>query len=42
MPGVNLIEITKEEIELTMLPRTTGKFTRFGLKANKLRYHNEK
>ena len=41
MPGVNLIEITKEEIELTMLPRTTGKFTRFGLKVNKLRYHNE-
>lgn len=41
MPGANLIEITKEEIELTMLPRTNGKFTRFGLKVNKLRYHNE-
>ena len=25
---------------LTLLPRTTGKFTRFGLKVNKLRYTN--
>jgi len=25
---------------LTLLPRTTGKFTRFGLKANKMRYHH--
>ena len=26
---------------LTLLPRTEGKFSRFGLKVNKLRYHNE-
>ncbi len=24
---------------LTLLPRTTGKFSRYGLKVNKLRYH---
>ena len=26
---------------LTLLPRTTGKFSRYGLKVNKLRYHCE-
>lgn len=39
-PGVNLIPVTTEQLVLTLLPRTTGKFTRFGLKANKIRYHN--
>ena len=40
-PGTNLISSTKEEIELTLLPRTEGKFTRYGLITNKLRYHRE-
>lgn len=39
--GANLISVSKEELMLTLLPRTEGKFTRFGLKANKLRYTNE-
>lgn len=38
-PGTNLISVTKKDIVLTLLPRTEGKFTRYGLKANKLRYH---
>ena len=38
--GVQLIGATKEEIHLTLLPRTIGKFTRFGLKVNKMRYQN--
>lgn len=42
LPGINLIKVTKEEIELSLLPRIKGKFTRFGLKANGLRYDNEK
>lgn len=39
--GTNLIEVSKKEVILTLLPRTTGKFTRQGLKVNGLRYHNE-
>lgn len=38
-PGANLIRATEAEIVLTLLPRTEGKFTRFGLMVNKLRYH---
>ena len=34
----NLIDVSKTEISLTLLPRTTGRFTRYGLKANGLRY----
>jgi len=37
--GANLIEVGAEELILTLLPRTTGKFSRFGLKVNKMRYH---
>ena len=37
--GANLIEIGKQELMLVLLPRTTGKFSRSGLKVNKLRYH---
>ena len=37
--GASLIEIGKRELMLTLLPRTTGKFSRYGLKVNKLRYH---
>ncbi|MCM0757745.1 Mu transposase C-terminal domain-containing protein [Sporomusa sphaeroides DSM 2875] len=37
--GANLIEVGAKELILTLLPRTTGKFSRFGLKVNKMRYH---
>lgn len=37
----NLISVTQKELILTLLPRTTGKFTRFGLKVNHLRYYAE-
>ena len=37
--GANLIEVGTKELILTLLPRTTGKFSRFGLKVNKMRYH---
>jgi hypothetical protein len=37
-PGANLITVTKEKLVLTMLPRTNGKFTKFGLRVNALRY----
>lgn len=39
--GANLIEVEADELMLTLLPRTTGKFNRFGLKVNKMRYHCE-
>lgn len=39
--GANLIDVETEELMLTLLPRTTGKFSRFGLKVNKMRYHCE-
>lgn len=38
-PGANLIAVSKKDLVLTLLPRTTGKFTRYGLKVNKLRYY---
>ena len=37
----NLIEVSKKEMSLTLLPRTTGKFMRRGLKINGLRYFSE-
>lgn len=37
--GANLIEVGAEDLVLTLLPRTIGKFSRFGLKVNKMRYH---
>lgn len=36
-----LISVNKKELILTLLPRTEGKFSRFGLKVNKMRYHCE-
>jgi len=39
--GSNLISVDSRELILTLLPRTTGKFSRNGLKVNKLRYHCE-
>lgn len=40
LPGSNLIDVKEEKLVLTLLPRTKGKFNRFGLNVNKLRYHN--
>lgn len=39
--GANLIDVDSRELILTLMPRTTGKFGRTGLKVNKLRYHCE-
>lgn len=39
--GSNLISVDKEKLMLTMIPRTTAKFTRKGLSANGLHYHNK-
>lgn len=36
--GANLIDVDKKKLILTLLPRTTGRFTRRGLMVNKLRY----
>lgn len=36
----NLISVTKEQLTLCLLPRTIGKFSRFGLVVNKMRYQN--
>ncbi len=35
----NLIDVSKKDLVLTLLPRTKGKFTRYGLKVNRLRYY---
>lgn len=40
LDGVNLIPVSEEQLTLTLLPRTKGVFTRFGLKVNKMRYRN--
>ena len=40
-PGTNLITATDKEIVLALLPRTEGRFTRYGLVVNKMRYHRE-
>jgi len=37
--GANLIAVRERDLVLTLLPRTTGKFSRHGLTVNKLRYH---
>lgn len=40
-PGAHLISVTQEQLHLTLLPRTQGKFCRNGLHVNRLRYrHN--
>ena len=39
--GANLISIKIEDLMLTLLPRTTGKFSRYGLIINGLRYKND-
>ena len=40
-PGSNLISVSREQLLLTLLPRTTGSFSRQGLKVNKLRYFHK-
>ncbi len=40
-PSSDLIEVSYSDVMMTLLPRTTGKFTRYGLKVNRLRYHAE-
>ena len=37
----NLIAVSKDTLTLTLLPRTTGNFTRRGLKVNGLRYFSD-
>lgn len=39
--GSNLISVDHDTLMLTLLPRTTGKFTRYGLQLNHLRYRND-
>lgn len=38
MPGANLISVGSEKLRMTLLPRTTGSFSRKGLTVNGLRY----
>lgn len=40
-PGANLIDADERRLTLTLLPRTTGKFSRRGLQVNKMRYYRE-
>lgn len=40
LEGTNLVKVNKRQLMLTLLPRTTGKFTRSGLIVNHLRYKN--
>ena len=40
LEGANLVKVDKRQLMLTLLPRTTGKFTRSGLIVNRLRYKN--
>ena len=37
--GANLIPVSREELIQTLLPRTTGRFMRSGLKVKGMRYH---
>ena len=38
--GANLLSISKDTLIKTLLPRTTAKFCRLGLLANRMHYHN--
>lgn len=39
--GANLIPVSKELLILTLFPRATGKFSRYGLTVNKMRYKHK-
>lgn len=41
LEGTNLVKVDKRQLMLTLLPRTTGKFTRSGLIVNNVRYKNK-
>ena len=41
MPGTNLISVDYDVLICTLLPRTTGRFSRQGLRVNGLRYRND-
>lgn len=40
-PGANLVSVSREQLLLTLLPRTTGTFARNGLKVNQMRYAHD-
>ena len=40
-PGADLIKVSKEKLIQVLLPRTEGRFSRYGLKVNGMRYHAE-
>lgn len=40
-PGANLISVSREQLLLTLLPRTTGIFSRNGLRVNQMRYAHD-
>ncbi|MFQ6806670.1 MAG: Mu transposase C-terminal domain-containing protein [Lachnospiraceae bacterium] len=40
-PGASLIPVTRESLILTLFPRVTGRFSKYGLKVNRMRYKNE-
>ncbi len=40
-PAANLIKTNEKQLALTLLPRTSGMFSRYGLRVNKLHYHCE-
>ena len=41
LPGANLISVSREQLLLTLLPRTVGTFARNGLKVNQIRYAHD-
>lgn len=40
-PGADLIKVSREKLIQVLLPRTEGRFSRYGLKVNGMRYHAE-
>lgn len=40
-PGADLIDVSGEKMVQILLPRTEGRFSRYGLKVNGMRYHAE-
>lgn len=40
-PGADLIDVSREKMVQILLPRTEGRFSRYGLKVNGMRYHAE-
>ena len=40
-PSADMIPISREQLILTLLPRTTGRFSRSGLRVNSMRYRHD-